>query len=143
MNRARYVGKGLPRMSRLTVNIAPRRESFADGERRGPEASASPSGKRVRTGKLSATVTPPSEVVRMKSTRMPTSMDALLLRPAQEELTVLYYALMFLVVALIAGALGMFGVAGIATQLAWVLFVIGIILLVVSFVTGNRPRSVV
>ena len=62
---------------------------------------------------------------------------------AQEEWTVLYYALMFLVVALIAGALGMFGVAGIATQIAWVLFVIGIILLIVSFLTGNRPRSVV
>jgi len=61
----------------------------------------------------------------------------------RRNLTVLYYALMFLVVALIAGALGMFGVAGIATQIAWVLFVIGIILLIVSFLTGNRPRSVV
>ena len=55
----------------------------------------------------------------------------------------LYYALMFLVVGLIAGALGIYGVAAIASQIAWVLFLIGIILLVVHMVTGGRPRSVV
>jgi uncharacterized membrane protein YtjA (UPF0391 family) len=62
---------------------------------------------------------------------------------SQEELAVLYYALMFLVVALIAAALGISGVAGVASQIAWVLFIIGIVLLVVNFLTGNRPRSVV
>jgi len=65
------------------------------------------------------------------------------LSQSQEESTVLYYALMFLVVALIAGVLGVTGVAGVASQIAWVLFVIGIILLIVNFLTGSRPRSVV
>lgn len=55
----------------------------------------------------------------------------------------LYYAVTFLVIALIAAVLGMSGVAGMASQIAWVLFAIGIILLVVNFLTGNRPRSVV
>ena len=55
----------------------------------------------------------------------------------------LYYALMFLVVGLIAGALGIYGVAAVASQIAWVLFLIGVVLLVIHVVTGNRPRSVV
>jgi uncharacterized membrane protein YtjA (UPF0391 family) len=56
---------------------------------------------------------------------------------------VLYYALMFLVVGLIAAALGIYGVAAVASQIAWILFLIGIVLLVIHLVTGNRPRSVV
>lgn len=55
----------------------------------------------------------------------------------------LYYALMFLIVGLIAGALGIYGVAAVASQIAYVLFVIGVILLVVHLITGNRPRSIV
>jgi uncharacterized membrane protein YtjA (UPF0391 family) len=55
----------------------------------------------------------------------------------------LYYALIFLVVGLIAGALGIYGVAAMASQIAWILFLIGIVLLVIHLVTGNRPRSVV
>lgn len=54
----------------------------------------------------------------------------------------LYYSLVFLLVGLIAGALGIYGVAAIASQIAWVLFLIGIVLLVVHLVSG-RPRSVV
>jgi len=50
----------------------------------------------------------------------------------------LYYALMFLVVGLIAGALGLFGIAAIAGQIAWVLFLIGIILVVVHMISGRR-----
>jgi uncharacterized membrane protein YtjA (UPF0391 family) len=53
----------------------------------------------------------------------------------------LYYALMFLVVGLIAGALGLFGVAGVATQIAWILFLIGIVLLLVHLVAGRRTLS--
>ena len=34
----------------------------------------------------------------------------------------LYYALMFLIVGLIAGALGIYGVAVVASKVAWVLF---------------------
>jgi uncharacterized membrane protein YtjA (UPF0391 family) len=50
----------------------------------------------------------------------------------------IYYALVFLVLALIAGALGVSGVAAVSSQIAWVLFVVGLILMVVHFVTGRR-----
>jgi uncharacterized membrane protein YtjA (UPF0391 family) len=52
----------------------------------------------------------------------------------------LYYALMFLVVGLIAGALGLFGIAQIAGQIAWVLFLVGVILIIVHMVTGRTAR---
>ena len=52
----------------------------------------------------------------------------------------LYYALMFLVVGLIAGALNLAGVAGIAVQISWILFVIGIVLVVIHLVTGRSSR---
>jgi len=50
----------------------------------------------------------------------------------------LYYALVFLVVGLIAGALGLAGVAAIAGQISWILFLIGIALLVIHLLTGRR-----
>ena len=50
----------------------------------------------------------------------------------------LHYALVFLVVGLIAAALGLSGVAGVATQISWVLFLIAIILFVVHLVGGRR-----
>ncbi len=50
----------------------------------------------------------------------------------------LYYALMFLIVGLIAGALGLFGVAAVAGQIAWILFLVGVILIVVHLVSGGR-----
>jgi uncharacterized membrane protein YtjA (UPF0391 family) len=53
----------------------------------------------------------------------------------------LYYALMFLVIGLIAGALGLFGIAAVAGQIAWVLFLIGVILIVVHMVTGRTTRQ--
>lgn len=49
----------------------------------------------------------------------------------------LYYALMFLIVGLIAGALGLAGVAAVASQIAWVLFLIGIIFVAVHVVRGR------
>ena len=51
----------------------------------------------------------------------------------------LYYALVFLVIGLIAGALGLFGVAAMAGQIAWFLFLVGVILLVTHLVRGNSP----
>jgi uncharacterized membrane protein YtjA (UPF0391 family) len=54
----------------------------------------------------------------------------------------LYYALMFLIVGLIAGALGIYGVAAIASQVAWVLFLIGVVLLIVHLISG-RTRPVI
>jgi uncharacterized membrane protein YtjA (UPF0391 family) len=49
---------------------------------------------------------------------------------------------MFLIVGLIAGALGIYGVAAIASQIAWVLFLVGIVLLVIHLISG-RPRQVI
>jgi len=53
----------------------------------------------------------------------------------------IYYALVFLIVGLIAGALGIYTVASVASQIAWVLFLLGLILLVAHLIAG-RPRSV-
>ena len=53
--------------------------------------------------------------------------------------TMFSWALTFLIVALIAGLFGLSGVAGVATQIAWALFVIGLILSVIFFVAGRRP----
>jgi uncharacterized membrane protein YtjA (UPF0391 family) len=47
-------------------------------------------------------------------------------------------ALTFLVVALIAAVLGFSGIAGIATNIAWILFVVGLILALVFAVLGRR-----
>jgi len=54
----------------------------------------------------------------------------------------LYYALVFLIVGLIAGALGVTGVAAVASQIAWVLFLIGVVLLVVHLVRGRTPPAI-
>jgi uncharacterized membrane protein YtjA (UPF0391 family) len=52
----------------------------------------------------------------------------------------LYYALVFLIVGLIAGALGISGVAAVASQIAYVLFVIALVFLIIHLVTGRaRP----
>jgi uncharacterized membrane protein YtjA (UPF0391 family) len=50
----------------------------------------------------------------------------------------LYYALVFLIVGLVAGALGLFGIAVIAVQIAWVLFLIGVVLIIVHMISGRR-----
>lgn len=51
----------------------------------------------------------------------------------------LSWALIFLVVAIIAGALGLSGVAGAATNIAWILFVIGLVVALIFFISGRRP----
>ncbi len=51
----------------------------------------------------------------------------------------LRWALIFLIVALIAAALGMGALEGLAMQIAWILFVVFLILFVVSLVMGRRP----
>lgn len=50
----------------------------------------------------------------------------------------LNWALMFFVIALVAAALGIGGVAGLSAEIGWLFAVIGMILLVVSMVTGRR-----
>jgi uncharacterized membrane protein YtjA (UPF0391 family) len=54
----------------------------------------------------------------------------------------LYYALVFLIVGLIASALGIYGIAALASQIAWVLFLIGVVLVLIHLFSG-RPRGVV
>ena len=50
----------------------------------------------------------------------------------------LQMALLFLVIALIAGALGLGGVAWLSSEIAWILFVVFLILFVVALVFGGR-----
>jgi len=50
----------------------------------------------------------------------------------------LHYALMFLIVGLLAGALGLVGVAAVAGQIAWILFLVGVVLIVVHLARGGR-----
>ena len=52
----------------------------------------------------------------------------------------LYWAAVFLVIALVAALLGFTGVAGLSMNIAWILFIVGLILAVVFFVMGRRPR---
>ena len=51
----------------------------------------------------------------------------------------LYWAVIFLVVALIAGVLGFSGIAGVASNIAWILFIVGLVLAVIFFIRGRRP----
>jgi uncharacterized membrane protein YtjA (UPF0391 family) len=50
-------------------------------------------------------------------------------------------AVTFLVIALIAAVLGFSGIAGAAVNIAWILFVVGILLAIVFAVLGRRPRG--
>ncbi len=50
----------------------------------------------------------------------------------------LHYALMFLIVGLLAGALGLAGVAAVAGQIAWILFLVGVVLIVIHLARGGR-----
>ena len=53
----------------------------------------------------------------------------------------LYYAVIFLVIALIAGVLGFGGIAGSAVGIAKILFGVFIILFIVSLLLGRRGRA--
>jgi uncharacterized membrane protein YtjA (UPF0391 family) len=59
-------------------------------------------------------------------------------RHGTREIDMLYYAVVFLVIALIAGALGFFGVAGAAVGIAKILFFVFLVLFVVSLLLGRR-----
>ena len=54
----------------------------------------------------------------------------------------LNYALVFLVVGLIAGALNLAGVSAVAVQISWVLFLIGIVLVGIHLVSKRRGTPV-
>ena len=49
----------------------------------------------------------------------------------------LYYALLFLVVGLMTGALNFAGVLAGAVQISWMLFLVGFVLLVRHWITGR------
>ena len=52
-------------------------------------------------------------------------------------------ALTFLIVGLVAGLLGLYGIAAMASQIAWVLFLVGIALLIVHMSrTRGAPPAV-
>lgn len=53
----------------------------------------------------------------------------------------LYYAIVFLVIALIAGALGFGGLAGASVGIAKLLFVIFIVLFIASLIVGGMRRG--
>ena len=53
----------------------------------------------------------------------------------------LYYALVFLMVGVIAGALNLAGVSAVAVQISWVLFLIGIVLVAIHLITGRSARA--
>jgi uncharacterized membrane protein YtjA (UPF0391 family) len=54
----------------------------------------------------------------------------------------LSWALTFLIFALIAGLFRFTGLAGTATQIAWVLFVVFLVMFLVSMLTGRRVPPV-
>jgi uncharacterized membrane protein YtjA (UPF0391 family) len=54
------------------------------------------------------------------------------------EFAMMSWAITFLVIALIAAVLGFSGIAGTAVNIAWMLFVVGVILAIVFAVMGRR-----
>jgi uncharacterized membrane protein YtjA (UPF0391 family) len=62
--------------------------------------------------------------------------------PRHEELSMLGWALTFLVIALIAAVLGFGGIAGFAVEIAKIIFFVAIVLFVISALVGLfRGRS--
>ncbi len=49
------------------------------------------------------------------------------------------WALTFFIIAIIAGIFGFTGIAGTAVNIAWILFVVGLILAVIFAFRGRRP----
>jgi uncharacterized membrane protein YtjA (UPF0391 family) len=50
------------------------------------------------------------------------------------------WAVVFFIIAIVAALFGFSGIAGTATNIAWILFVVGLVLAVIFFITGRRPR---
>ena len=70
------------------------------------------------------------------------SSGALFLTGETEEAQMLSWTLLFLVIAIIAGILGFWVVAGLAAWIAKVLFVIFLIFLILSLISGRKPPPV-
>lgn len=66
------------------------------------------------------------------------SVSAVFPVPRQKEAYVmLSWAVVFLVVALLAAVFGFSGIAGTASNIAWILFVVFLIIAVISFLSGR------
>lgn len=52
------------------------------------------------------------------------------------------WALVFFILAIVAGVLGFTGIAGAAVNIAWILFVVGIILAIVFALLGRRAPPI-
>jgi uncharacterized membrane protein YtjA (UPF0391 family) len=61
-------------------------------------------------------------------------------RPARKEFVMLHYAVVFLVIALVAALFGFGGIAAGAVEIAKVLFFIFVVLAVVTFIFGLFRR---
>jgi uncharacterized membrane protein YtjA (UPF0391 family) len=48
------------------------------------------------------------------------------------------WAITFLVVTLVAAVLGLTGIAGVASQIAWIIFVFGLVLAILFAILGRR-----
>jgi uncharacterized membrane protein YtjA (UPF0391 family) len=60
----------------------------------------------------------------------------------KKEQVMLYWAAIFMVIALVASILGASGaIVGTAANIAYVLFVVAVILFIVSLVVGRGPRT--
>jgi uncharacterized membrane protein YtjA (UPF0391 family) len=59
----------------------------------------------------------------------------------KEKPSMLRWAFLFLIIALVAGLLGFAGVAGAASNIAWIIFVLFLILFVVSLFMGGRSPA--
>ena len=58
-----------------------------------------------------------------------------------ETVEMIGWAATFLLMALAAALLGFSGIAGLASQIAWILFLTGLVLCVISFLFGRHgPR---
>jgi uncharacterized membrane protein YtjA (UPF0391 family) len=60
--------------------------------------------------------------------------------PAREEYAMLHYAVVFLVIALIAAVFGFGGIAASAAGIAQILFVVFLILAIASFIFGRMRK---
>jgi uncharacterized membrane protein YtjA (UPF0391 family) len=58
----------------------------------------------------------------------------------RKEITMLSWALTFLIIAIVAAVLGFGGIAGTAAGIAKILFVVFLVLFIISFIMGRRPK---
>jgi uncharacterized membrane protein YtjA (UPF0391 family) len=60
--------------------------------------------------------------------------------PDSSSILMLHYSLVFLIVAIIAAVLGFSGIAGTATWIAKVLFFVFLVVWLIAFITGRKPK---